>query len=48
MACALKHAEILAPGADGLAILMCHHARDLVEMREVVNRPRREKLREID
>src|SRR2546423_961697 len=45
---ALHHAEVGGPRADGLAILVRHHARELVQMREVMRRPGGEKLRERD
>src|SRR6516164_3100902 len=45
MAGALQHAEILAPGADALAVLVGEDARDLVQMGHVVSRPGREQLR---
>ena len=48
MAGALQHAEILAPGADGLAVLVSEKARDLVQMGHVVSRPGREQLRQGD
>src|SRR5215469_17940411 len=48
MAAALQHAEILAPGADGLAVLMREDARDLVQMGHVVSRPGCQQLRHGD
>ena len=41
---ALQHAEVDAPGADGLAILVGHDARDLMEVGEIVDGPGGEEL----
>jgi hypothetical protein len=43
---ALQHAEVDAPGADCLAILVGHDAGELMEMGEVVDGPGGEQLRE--
>ena len=45
---ALHDAEVGAPWADGVAVLMGHDPRELVEVREVVHRPGGEKLGESD
>jgi hypothetical protein len=39
MAGASKYAEVLAPGADGLAVLVRENARDLMDVRHVVSGP---------
>jgi hypothetical protein len=44
MAGTLKHAEVSAPRTYRVTILMRHHARQLMQMREVVNHPRRQKF----
>src|SRR5437879_3501029 len=41
---ALEHAEIGAPGANCVAILVGKHAGELMQMSEIVNGPCREKL----
>ncbi len=41
----LQHAQIGAPRTDGVTILVGHHARELMQMGEVVNCPGRQKLR---
>jgi hypothetical protein len=43
---ALQHAEVDAPGADCLAILVGHDAGELMEVAEVVDGPGGEELRE--
>ena len=45
---ALEHAEVSTPRADALAILVRHHAGDLVQVREIVNGPGRQQLRQGD
>ena len=45
---ALQHAEVDAPGAYGVAVLVGHDTGYLVQMREVVGGPGGEELREID
>ena len=42
VAIALQHAQIDLPRTDRLAILMRHYARELMQVREVVDRPRRQ------
>jgi hypothetical protein len=46
VAVALKNAEVGAPWAYGVAVLVSHGSRDLVEVSEVMNCPCSEKLRE--
>ena len=46
MADALEHAEICAPRTDGIAVLVSHNPRDLVQMSQVVNGPTCQVLRE--
>lgn len=48
MASALEDAEIGAPRADGIAVLVGHDPRDLMEMRQVVNGPGGEQLAQGD
>jgi hypothetical protein len=45
---AVEDAEVVAPGADGLAILVGEDAGELMEMREVVDGPGGEELGESD
>lgn len=45
---ALQHAQVDAPGADCLAILVGHDAGELMEVGEIVDGPGGEKLRESD
>ena len=42
---ALQHAQIRAPRTNRVAILVRHHARQLMHMSKIVNGPRRQKLR---
>src|SRR5690349_1719955 len=42
----LQHAEKFPEGTDGLAVLVHHHARDLVQVREIVRGPGRQQLRQ--
>jgi hypothetical protein len=44
----LEHAEVDAPGADGIVVLVGHDAGELMEVGEVVDGPGGEKLREGD
>ena len=46
MADALEHAEICAPRTNGIAVLVSHNPRDLVQMSQVVNSPTRHVLRQ--
>ena len=39
VAAALKDAEVLVPGSDGAAILMCEDAGDLMDVGHVVDGP---------
>jgi hypothetical protein len=48
VAVALHHPEVVGPWADCLAVLMRHHSRNLVEMRQIVCGPRGQQLRESD
>jgi hypothetical protein len=43
---ALKHSKIRAPGTDSLPVLVRHNPRDLVKMRQIMSRPRRQQLRQ--
>lgn len=45
MARTLQHAQMIPPGTDGVAVLVGHHAAQLMQMSEVVNGPCRQKLR---
>jgi hypothetical protein len=46
VALAMEHAEKFAPGTDGVAVLICQDAADLVQVREVMRGPCGEKLGE--
>ena len=44
MPAAVQHAQVLFPRPDGFAILMRHHTRELMQMIQIVRRPRGKKL----
>src|ERR1700728_2376547 len=48
VAVAFEHAEMSAPGADGLAVLVGHDSCNLVEMSQIVGGPGGQQLRESD
>jgi len=41
----VEYAKVGAPGADGLAVLVGHDSRDLMEVGQVVGRPGGQELR---
>ena len=43
-----EHAKIRVPWTDGLAVLMCHDTRDLMQVCEVVHHPGRHQLSQGD
>jgi len=44
VAAALQDAEVLLPWTHGVRVLVRHHARDLVQVGQIVCSPRREQL----
>ena len=43
----MQHTEVDTPRSNGFPILVGHHARKLVQVREVMNGPGCQKLREV-
>jgi hypothetical protein len=48
MPCTLQDSKVRMPGTHRRVILMRHHSRDLVQVRQIMHRPRRQQLRQRD
>ena len=45
MPCALQDTQVSTPRTDEVTVRMCHNAGQLMQVSQIVNGPRREKLR---